>query len=186
MFGSLKYFHFKVVPHVEDSRLYILNIFSACELPLYIQSCHVSLYSLIWLSCSKLFLPMNEHTRTLHEDSCRFSSPPEKEHCYACGREVTTGQMSRHLAYYPQCSVDMERSGKRRDDDGRRRKRRKKLYRVPSHHLSAQFENMNCVDADDHSSELPRRRSSRRSMFVSATNLHQSMIENDSHLRVNP
>ena len=64
------------------------------------------------------------------------------------GREVTAGQMSRHLAYYPQCSLDMERSGRRRDDDGRRRKRRKKLYRVPSDHLSAQFENAKCVDAD--------------------------------------
>jgi hypothetical protein len=151
MFGPFKCLHFKAVPDVEDSRLHILNIFSACELPLYIQSCHVSLYSCIWLSCSKFFLPMDDHTRTLHEGSYRFSSPPEKEHCYACGREVTAGQMSRHLAYFPQCSVDMERSGKCRDDDGRRRKRRKKSYRVPSDYLSNKFENANCVDADDHS-----------------------------------
>ena len=127
---------------------------------------------------------MDEHTRRRRKGSSYlFSSPQDKEHCYACGREVKSGQMSRHLAHFPQCSVDMERSGKHRYDDGRRRKRRKKSHPVPTDHPSTQFENADCVDSDNHSRELPRRRSSRRQIFTSAGN-SQSMIANDSSLTV--
>jgi hypothetical protein len=115
-----------------------------------------------------------------------FHPPPEKEHCYACGREVNPGQMSRHLAHFPQCSVDMERSAKRCDDDGRRRKkRRKKLFPAPTDQLSTEFENADCVlDTDDHAIELRHRRSSRLAIFMSAAN-SQSTIANDSSLTIN-
>ena len=38
---------------------------------------------------------------------------PEKEQCQSCGRFVVAGPMglSRHLASFPQCSVDHSRDG---------------------------------------------------------------------------
>jgi hypothetical protein len=94
--------------------------------------------------------------------------------------------MLHHLTHFPQwLPVDMEHSAKRCDDDGRRRKkRRKKLFPVPTDHLSTQFENADCVDTDDHSIELHRRRSSRLAIFMSAAN-SQSTIANDSSLTIN-
>jgi hypothetical protein len=84
--------------------------------------------------------------------------------------------MSRHLAHFPQCAVDIERSRQCSTDNRKPRKRKKKSDSVPTglnHFNNAD----NGVDSDDCSSQLPRRWSSRRSIF-SASNSH-SMITND-------
>jgi len=122
-----------------------------------------------------VFPTMNEHTRSLRKRSHLFSSP-EKEHCYSCGREVKARQMSRHLAHFPQCAVDIERSRQRSANNRKPKKRKKKSDSVCTG-LTHFDDADDGVDSNDCSSQLPRRRSSHRSIF-SASNSH-SQITND-------
>jgi hypothetical protein len=86
--------------------------------------------------------------------------------------------MSRHLAHFPQCVADMERSGKDRGDRGRLRQHRKKSCPVSTKHIT-QFDYSNDVNLTEHqSNQVHHRRSSRRTIFASAAASH-SMIGED-------
>ena len=122
---------------------------------------------------------MNNDTRSLPKHS-NLCPSPEKERCYSCGREVKARQMSRHLAHFPQCATDMERSGKdRRDKQGRARQHRKRSHPVSTDDITR----VDCFNDDnltDHQSSLVRHRpSSRRAIFTSAAASHSSMISGD-------
>jgi hypothetical protein len=49
---------------------------------------------------------MNDVTRSLRKRKQLLPSP-DKARCYSCGQEVKADQMSRHLAHYSQCVVDL-------------------------------------------------------------------------------
>ena len=84
MFGPLKCLHFKTVPDVDDSRLLILNVFSACELLRTIVHPIMSCVSiLIYLVVVFKILPANGSPRSLFTVALEHSDTTNGERRFA-------------------------------------------------------------------------------------------------------
>jgi hypothetical protein len=70
-------------------------------------------------------ITMNEIARSVRRRTSLFPSP-EKDHCLSCGRKVTVGQMSRHVAHFPGCNVGYSRSRSHSAKKNRRPRKRSK------------------------------------------------------------
>jgi hypothetical protein len=116
-------------------------------------------------------ITMNEIARSVRRRSSLFPSP-EKDHCLSCGRKVTVGQMSRHVAHFPGCNVGYSRSRSHSAKKNRRPRKRSKRSDVND-----------VNDVDDHSTDrVSSRHSSRRSIFAAANSESRNHHHENSRL----